>query len=92
MIIDSGLSLQEHKAIKFFSSGMKQRLKLVLAIYADTPLLLLDEPCSNLDNQGIEWYRKLIHSQLKHRTIIIASNQLLEYDFCDRTVSILDFK
>ncbi len=92
MIIDSGLSLQEHKAIKFFSSGMKQRLKLVLAIYADTPLLLLDEPCSNLDNQGIDWYRKLIQSQLTHRTIIIASNQLLEYDFCDRTVSILDFK
>jgi ABC-type multidrug transport system ATPase subunit len=71
---------------------MKQRLKLLMAIYADTPLLLLDEPCSNLDNQGIEWYRNLVQTQLKKRTIIIASNQLFEYDFCDSTLSVQDFK
>jgi ABC-type multidrug transport system ATPase subunit len=63
-----------------------------MAIYADTPLLLLDEPCSNLDNQGIEWYRNLVQTQLKKRTIIIASNQLFEYDFCDSTLSVQDFK
>jgi ABC-type multidrug transport system ATPase subunit len=71
---------------------MKQRLKLLMAVYADTPLLLLDEPCSNLDNQGIEWYRNLVQTQLKKRTIIIASNQLFEYDFCDSTLSVHDFK
>jgi ABC-type multidrug transport system ATPase subunit len=71
---------------------MKQRLKLLMAVYADTPLLLLDEPCSNLDNQGIEWYRNLVQTQLKKRTIIIASNQLFEYDFCDSTFSVHDFK
>ena len=92
MIVDCGLGGQENKAVKYFSSGMKQRLKLVMAIYADTPLLLLDEPCSNLDNQGIEWYRNLVQTQLKKRTIIIASNQLFEYDFCDSTLSVHDFK
>jgi ABC-type multidrug transport system ATPase subunit len=92
MISNGGLGGQENKAVKYFSSGMKQRLKLLMAIYADTPLLLLDEPCSNLDNQGIEWYRNLVQTQLKKRTIIIASNQLFEYDFCDSTLSVQDFK
>ena len=92
MISNGGLGGQENKAVKYFSSGMKQRLKLLMAVYADTPLLLLDEPCSNLDNQGIEWYRNLVQTQLKKRTIIIASNQLFEYDFCDSTLSVHDFK
>jgi ABC-type multidrug transport system ATPase subunit len=92
MISNGGLGGQENKAVKYFSSGMKQRLKLLMAVYADTPLLLLDEPCSNLDNQGIEWYRNLVQTQLKKRTIIIASNQLFEYDFCDSTLSVQDFK
>ncbi len=92
MIAGCGLLGQENKLIKYFSSGMKQRLKLVLAIYADTPLLLLDEPCSNLDEQGIEWYRNLVRTQLGKRTIIIASNQSYEYDFCEKSLSVLDFK
>ena len=48
----SGLSSSANKQVKNFSSGMKQRLKLTLAILSDTPLLLLDEPLSNLDEQG----------------------------------------
>ena len=92
MIVSCGLAGQEKKFIKHFSSGMKQRLKLVMAIYADTPLLLLDEPCSNLDEQGITWYRDLVQTQLKKRTIIIASNQLFEYDFCDAELALIDFK
>lgn len=92
MIAACGLSGQEDKPIKYFSSGMKQRLKLVIAIYADTPLLLLDEPCSNLDEQGILWYRDLMKTQLGKRSILIASNQLFEYDFCDKQLSLLAFK
>jgi len=92
MIAACGLSEQEDKPIKYFSSGMKQRLKLIIAIYADTPLLLLDEPCSNLDEQGILWYRNLMQTQLGKRSIIIASNQLFEYDFCDKQLPLVDFK
>ncbi|OYU96461.1 MAG: ABC transporter ATP-binding protein [Bacteroidetes bacterium B1(2017)] len=92
MINSCGLNGQENKYIKHFSSGMKQRLKLVMAIYADTPVLLLDEPCSNLDEQGIAWYRNLVQTQLGKRTLLIASNQLFEYDFCEAKLSIIDFK
>ncbi|MBC8110654.1 MAG: ATP-binding cassette domain-containing protein, partial [Verrucomicrobia bacterium] len=71
----------KHKAIRFFSSGMKQRVKLGLAMYAQTPILFLDEPSSNLDAAGFEWYKTEIVSCSKNRLLIIASNQLSEYDF-----------
>lgn len=45
----SGLAAHKDKYIKLFSSGMKQRLKLTLAILADAPILFLDEPTTNLD-------------------------------------------
>ncbi len=92
MVEACGLGGQEKKPVKYFSSGMKQRLKLVMAIYANTPLLLLDEPCSNLDEQGIKWYRDLMKTQLGKRTILIASNQGFEYDFCDAELSLLKYK
>ena len=71
---------------------MKQRLKLALAFFSDTPLLLFDEPCSNLDAQGIDWYQEMIKNVLGKKTIIIASNQLFEYDFCDGELRVEDFK
>lgn len=84
------------KEIRFFSSGMKQRLKLVLAICSDTPILLLDEPTTNLDAQGVAWYRQLMQSQSPNtegsRLVIIASNIEHDYDFCDETFNILDYK
>ncbi|QQL48853.1 ABC transporter ATP-binding protein [Mucilaginibacter ginkgonis] len=82
----------EHKQIKYFSSGMKQRLKLILAFCADTPLLMLDEPCSNLDSQGVEWYRSLVERFLANRLTIIGSNQPYEYDFCNYNLYITDYK
>ncbi|MGK0365333.1 MAG: ABC-type multidrug transport system ATPase subunit [Saprospiraceae bacterium] len=80
------------KPVRFFSSGMKQRLKLVLAICSDSPLLLLDEPTTNLDTQGMSWYRDLIKVYGQNRSVIIASNVAADYDFCDETLSILDYK
>ncbi|RZL05054.1 MAG: ATP-binding cassette domain-containing protein, partial [Pedobacter sp.] len=50
------LSRAEDKPLKYFSSGMKQRTKLALAFCTDTPILVLDEPTSNLDTQGTDWY------------------------------------
>lgn len=82
----------KNKPVRFFSSGMKQRLKLVLAICSDSPLLLLDEPTTNLDTQGMNWYRDLIKKYGQNRSIIIASNVEADYDFCDETLSILDYK
>ncbi|MFC3561255.1 ABC transporter ATP-binding protein [Pedobacter jamesrossensis] len=87
-----GLEKSANKEIKYFSSGMKQRTKLALACCADTPILFLDEPTSNLDVQGINWYRELMKNFAKDRLTIIGSNQIQEYDFCTDYIQISDYK
>ncbi len=81
-----------NKLIRYFSSGMKQRLKLALAFCADTPILMLDEPTSNLDAQGVEWYLSLVQQFAKDRLTIVCSNQEHEYSFCQHRLSITDYK
>lgn len=89
----SGLSAHKNKYIKLFSSGMKQRLKLTLAILADTPILLLDEPTTNLDATVISWYQHLIETYCKEKTIIVCSNSIKdEYAFCTQTIVMENFK
>ncbi|EHQ26861.1 ABC transporter ATP-binding protein [Mucilaginibacter paludis] len=87
-----GLHSSRHKPIRYFSSGMKQRTKLALAFCADTPMLMLDEPTSNLDNQGIDWYLSLAGQFTANRLTIICSNQQHEYGFCNQLVNIADYK
>jgi ABC-type multidrug transport system ATPase subunit len=76
------------KKVQDFSSGMKQRLKLALAIFAKNKLLILDEPTSNLDQEGIEWYRDQILQKIGTCTIIVASNQRHEYDFISKNIDL----
>ncbi|WP_316830333.1 ABC transporter ATP-binding protein [Pedobacter aquatilis] len=87
-----GLEKSANKEIKYFSSGMKQRTKLALACCSDSPILFLDEPTSNLDVQGINWYLELIENFTKDRLTIIGSNQISEYDFCNKRIQIADYK
>ncbi len=89
----SGLAPHSEKYIRLFSSGMKQRLKLVLAILADAPVLFLDEPTTNLDATVIDWYKKMIADYATHKTIIVCSNSIKdEYDFCTKTLTMEEFK
>ena len=92
LLEETNLKKESKKSINNFSSGMKQRLKLILAFCSDAPLLLLDEPTVNLDQQGIDWYRASIQKLIGQKTIIIASNQLNEYDFCQNQLNILEYK
>ncbi len=87
-----GFQKSRQKPIQFFSSGMKQRLKLVLAICSDTPLLLLDEPTSNLDRQGFAWYHELVEQFAGNRLLIVASNEEWDYQFCNHHLQIMDYK
>lgn len=80
------------KQIRYFSSGMKQRLKLAQAFFSNTSILLLDEPTSNLDKQGISLYHQLINNYTKNRLVIICSNDETEYSFCKYTLNINDYK
>lgn len=88
------LYLDQHssKPISQFSSGMKQRLKLGLAIFSNVPLVLLDEPTSNLDKKGITWYADLIQKFQYDRILIICSNEPREYEFCLHKLALEDFK
>jgi ABC-type multidrug transport system ATPase subunit len=87
-----GLDYSEHKMIRNFSSGMKQRLKLALAFCSDTPVLLLDEPTSNLDQQGVDWYLSLVRQFSENRLLIVCSNQEHEYAFCRHQIRLSDYK
>ena len=87
-----GLVNAANKQIRNFSSGMKQRLKLALAIFDQAPILLLDEPCSILDKEGIQTYQQLMQAHAMHKLIIVASNDAQEYQFCSQQLSLADFK
>ncbi|HEY0054186.1 MAG TPA: ATP-binding cassette domain-containing protein [Pedobacter sp.] len=86
------LKTSGNKALKYFSSGMKQRTKLALAICSDTELLLLDEPASNLDAQAVTWYQNLIKDYTENRLVIVCSNQEHEYFFCQNQLQMADYK
>jgi ABC-type multidrug transport system ATPase subunit len=87
-----GLEKSAAKQIRYYSSGMKQRIKLAQAIFSDVPLLLLDEPCTNLDVTGFELYNNLIQNFAQQKTIIVSSNDINEYSFCNEVLSIMDYK
>lgn len=81
------------RPVKHLSSGMKQRLRLALALYSDTAAVLLDEPTSNMDAAGRDWYRTIVEEVRGDRLFIVASNHLEdEYFFCTRKINIEDFK
>lgn len=89
----SGLREHAEKSISAFSSGMKQRLKLTLAILADTPILFLDEPTTNLDAVVTQWYTEMINKFAMHKTIIVCSNSIKEeYEFCNTTLMMENYK
>ncbi len=92
IIAEINLEAAANKQIRYYSSGMKQRVKLAQAIFSDTEIVLLDEPCSNLDVKGIELYHSLIARFCKNRLVIVCSNYEVEYSFCNEVISIAAFK
>lgn len=92
MINKSGLEEASNKFISEFSSGMKQRLRLAMAFFFQSEVILLDEPGSNLDAQGMELYQELIQNFSLERPVIIASNQQEEYKMCNKVLKIEKFQ
>ncbi|MEN9883231.1 MAG: hypothetical protein RLZZ420_448, partial [Bacteroidota bacterium] len=86
MLNEIGLTKAANKQIRHFSSGMKQRVKLAQAFFSDTSLLLLDEPCSNLDKMGFDLYKKLIENHTQDRLVLIGSNDTLEFESCSEVI------
>ena len=92
MLATVSLQNAANKQIRYFSSGMKQRLKLAQAFFSNTSVLLLDEPTTNLDADGIALYKQLINDHTKDRLVIVSSNDEQEYDFCKEVIAINSYK
>lgn len=79
----------KHKMLKKFSSGMKQKVKIALAVLFSKDILLLDEPCTNMDNENSNWYNELLQKYLNNRLLIVCSNKNSdEYSACKQTVAL----
>jgi ABC-type multidrug transport system ATPase subunit len=92
IIYQVGLGSAADKQIRYYSSGMKQRVRLAQALFSNTPILLLDEPCTNLDADGIALYRQLTQQYGRDRLVIVSSNDRQEYDFCEKIINIMEYK
>ncbi len=92
LIARLGFQKSATKEIRHFSSGMKQRLKLLLAICSASSVLLLDEPGTNLDRQGMDWYHGLIADFAGDRLLIVASNIPEDYAFCKAYLDVREWK
>ncbi len=88
----TGLQNATNKQIRYYSSGMKQRLKLAQAFFSNTPILLLDEPTTNLDADGVALYYQLIKNYTADKLVIVSSNDKQEYEFCEEVIGIGDYK
>ena len=89
----SGLKEQEKYRFHQLSSGMKQRLRLTLALLSETDFLFLDEPVSHLDYDSVRWFLSLFSEHSSGRTVLIATNQNTdELSLCREKIVITDYK
>jgi len=92
MIRTMQMEKSKDKQLAFYSSGMRQRVKLALSLFSRTPILLLDEPSTNLDQKGIDWYQEMLESFSNDRLIIVASNEARDYKQAESVFNIEDYK
>ena len=92
ILLAVGLDNAANKQIRYYSSGMKQRLKLAQAFFSNTSVLLLDEPTTNLDEEGISVYKKLWATNTQNRLVIVSSNDKVEYQNCGEIINLGNYK
>ena len=83
-----GLFERRHDLLKIYSSGMKQRLKIAFSILHNPQILLLDEPTSNLDLEGVGVVNDIAGEYKKDRILIIATNDAHEKSLCDTEINL----
>ncbi len=92
LLAELQLEKVHNRPVKFFSSGMKQKVKLGLAFFSQADLVLLDEPTSNFDETNTAWYLETARAVRKQKLLIICSNQPVEYDFCEEVINLSALK
>jgi len=78
--------------VKTYSSGMKQRLKFIFALMHSPGLIILDEPTSNLDDEGKESVYKITREESCNAIVIIASNERSDLQYCSRLIKLEEYK
>ncbi len=86
-----GLFERKNDSVRMYSSGMKQRLKYAFALLHHPALLILDEPQSNLDSEGISIVSEIVKEQKQKGSVIIATNDKADLQYCDKIID-LDLK
>lgn len=86
MLNHAALEKEKNKLIKNLSSGNRQRVKLMLAFFTQCPVLLLDEPCTNLDAAGFNTYHHLLEGFTDGKLVLISSNQPEEFKSCNHLI------
>lgn len=75
MLLDaSGLKVGDNVPMNRWSSGQRQRLNLALAMGTVADVVLLDEPASNLDAQGMAWLHRVLEDIRRTSTVVVATN------------------
>lgn len=83
-----GLLPAAQQSIYTFSSGMKQRLMLGLALFSDTPLVLLDEPTTTLDQPAQQWFQDQLARHKEGRLVVIATNVQSDLEQCEAQMAL----
>ena len=86
------LANNKKKLIRQYSSGMRQRFKLILAMATDSDILAFDEPTTNLDEEGKAWFQSNLKNYLGDRTLIIATNEKDDLALVSEKLNIIDYK
>ncbi len=92
LLEEFGLSQRKNDLLRAYSSGMKQRMKFIFALLHHPPLLILDEPTSNLDVEGKNTVYNIIKRRSNSSVIIIASNEESDLSRCDEILELDKFK
>lgn len=78
--------------VKTYSSGMKQRLKFIFALMHSPQLIILDEPTSNLDDEGKNSVYEIIREEGKEKIVLVASNEKNDLELCEKTIFLENYK
>lgn len=78
--------------VKAYSSGMKQRLKFIFALMHSPVFLFLDEPTSNLDDEGKQTVYNLMKSESEKAIVVVASNEKNDLIHCSEVMDLNDYK
>lgn len=76
------------KSVKYYSSGMKQRLRLIHALINNPEILMLDEPCSNLDSKGRDILYRILDEVKNNKILIIATNEPEDINLCSKGINL----